>query len=79
MKIDPHTILFWLGIAGMIASAVAEQFGGHGQVGLIASVIVSTLAKVERGIQAYEDTPNPPATSVTVQSPAIAASSQVKL
>ncbi len=66
MKIDYHAILFWIGIAGTIASAVASQFGADTHVAMIASGLVALLAKTERGIQAFEDSqpsgpPAPPA------------------
>lgn len=63
MKITTQDLIFWIGIAGTIASGVASQFGADSRYGLIASLAVATLAKIEHAIQAYA-TPDGPTTVI---------------
>jgi len=66
--LNAHNLLFWLGIGGVIASGIATQFAGtNAQVALVASSIVAILAKLERGIQAYEASND--STTTTVATP----------
>lgn len=69
MKLTTQDLIFWLGIAGTIASGIAGQLGADSKYGMIASVIVATLAKVEHAIQAYAAPDAPPTAPSAPQTP----------
>lgn len=72
-NLDYHAILFWLGVLGTIASAVAQQFGADAHVALVASSVLMVVTKAERAIQVFEDsqgvTPPTPPVSLTPPAP----------
>lgn len=63
MKLTTQDLVFWIGILGTIASGIAGQMGADSKYGMIASVIVATLAKLEHAIEAYA-TPDVPSTVI---------------
>lgn len=68
--IDFHAVLFWLGVVGTIASAVAQEFGADTHVALVASSVLMVVTKAERAIQAFEDSQDVPAPPAAQSPPA---------